>query len=134
MNGLDEKNVIVCIFCIIILCACTADKNREGTNLSTDSSIESNTTGSIATASGSMVSVTDAAMKTNKRVQTDNISTLRYANDENIYLEDYGTKIYQYDLCGRRQKYYDMCKELGKKYYWSEVLWVDNDDVFSYVM
>lgn len=126
-----KKIIIACILCITIICACTADKNRNISNRSTGSSIESNSTGSIA-ASGSMPSVTETVVKSDKskKIQTNNISTLRYANDKNIYLGDGDQKIYQYDLCGRRQKYYDMCQELGKKYHWLEVLWVDNDDVF----
>ena len=134
MNGLNEKNVIACIFCIIIFCACTADKNRAGNNLSIGSSIDSSTTGSIAAASGSTANVTEAAVKSNnsKKIQTDDIRTLRYANDKNIYLGDGDQKIYQYDLCGRRKKSYDLCKELGEKtdIYLTEVLWVDKDGLF----
>ena len=130
-----KKIIEACIFCIIIFCACTADKNRNISSRPTGSSIESNTTGSIVAASGSMVSVTEAAMKSDKskKIHTDNISTLRYANDKNIYLGDGDQKIYQYDLSGRRQRCYDLGKELGKNkkdYYWVEVLWVDNDEVF----
>ncbi len=130
-----KKIIIACILCIAIICSCTADKNKNVSNRSTGSSIESNTTGSIATASGSMVCVTEAAVKTDKskKIQTDNISTLRYANDKNIYLGDGDQKIYQYDLCGRRTKCYDLCIEMGgkkKDYYWTEVLWVDNDSIF----
>ena len=131
-----KKITVACIFCIIFFCACTTDKNREGNNFLTGSSIESNTTGSIAAASGATASVTEAAVKSDKskKIQTDNINTLRYANDTNIYVEGDGNmKIYQYDLSGRRQKYYDLGKEMGKNktdYYWAEVLWVDNDEVF----
>ena len=57
MNDKVGKIAVICLFCII-LCACTAGKNREETNLSTGSSVESNTTGSMVAASGSMVSVT----------------------------------------------------------------------------
>lgn len=129
-----KKNVLICIFCIVIFCACTIDKNREEKNFSTGSSIESSTAGSIAAASGSMAAITEVAVQAagNGKIRTDNISTLRYANDKNIYLGDYGTKIYQYDLCGRRTKCYDLCTEMREKkadYSWTKVLWVDNDDV-----
>ena len=135
MNDKVGKIAVICLFCII-LCACTIDKNREEKNLSTGSSIESNTAGSIDAASGTTASVTVAAVKSDKskKIQTDNINTLRYANDTNIYVEGDGNmKIYQYDLSGRRQQYYDLGKEMGKNktdYYWVEVLWVDNDEVF----
>ena len=130
-----KRLVILTVLCGTIFCACTADKNRAGNNLPTGSTIDSSTTGSIAAASGSMANVTEAAVKSNnsKKIQTDDIRTLRYANDKNIYLGDGGQKIYQYDLCGRRQKYYDMCSELGEKktqFNLTEVLWVDNDALF----
>ena len=82
-----KRLVILMVLCGTIFCACTADKNRAGNNLSTGSSIDSGTTGSIAAASGSTANVTEAAVKSNnsKKIQTDDIRTLRYANDRNIY-------------------------------------------------
>ena len=128
-----KRLVVLIVLSGIIICACATNEDMESSN-TTGSSIESNTTGSIATTSGAMTAITGVAVQAagNGKIRTDGISTLRYANDKNIYLGDYGTKIYQYDLCGRRTKCYDLCTEMREKkadYSWTKVLWVDNDDV-----
>lgn len=33
MNGLDKRNVIVCIFCIIVLCACFDAQEEKNTSV-----------------------------------------------------------------------------------------------------
>ena len=105
------------ILCGTIFCACTADKNRAGNNLPTGSSIDSSTTGSEVAASGAASSTTEAAVKTDtsKKIQTDDIRTLRYANDRNIYAGNGKAGICQYDLNGKKEKQYDIWKELGVK-------------------
>ncbi len=123
------------ILCGAILCACTADKNREVNNFSTGSSIEGSTTGSIVTANGTTTSVTEAADKSdkNKIIQTDNINTLRYANDRNIYAGNGKAGIGQYDLNGIKEKQYKIWKEMGvnkSDMTRTEVLWVDNEELF----
>ena len=125
-----KKITVTCIFCIILFCACTADKNREGNNLSTGSSIESNTA-----ASGTTASVTEEIGKTvgNKIIQTTDINTLRYANDRNIYAGNGKAGICQYDLNGKKEKQYKVWKEMGvnkSDITKTEVLWVDNDELF----
>ena len=94
---------MACIICVIFISACIADKNMEGNNLSTGSSIESNTAGSITTANGTTTCVTETAEKSdkNKIIQTDNINTLRYANNRNIYAGNGKAGISQYDLNGK---------------------------------
>ena len=127
-----KKITVACIFCIILFCACTADKDKEGNNLSTGSSIESNTAGSIATASGVTASETGKTVE-NKIISTTDINTLRYANDRNIYAGNGKAGICQYDLNGKKEKQYKVWKEMGvnrSDITKTEVLWVDNDELF----
>ena len=130
-----KRLIVLTVLCGIIFCACTADNNREGNSLSTGSSIENNTTGSAVAASSATSSTTEAAVKTDtsKKIQTDDIRTLRYANDRNIYAGNGRAGICQYDLNGKKEKQYDIWKELGVKksdITKTEVLWVDNDELF----
>ena len=127
-----KKITVACIFCIILFCACTADKDKEGNNLSTGSSIESNTAGSIATASGVTASETGKTVE-NKIISTTDINTLRYANDRNIYAGNGKAGICQYDLNGKKEKQYKVWKEMGvnkSDITKTEVLWVDNEELF----
>ena len=66
-------------------------------------------------------------------IQTTDINTLRYANNRNIYAGNGKAGISQYDLNGKKEKQYKIWKEMGvnrSDITKTEVLWVDNDELF----
>lgn len=61
------------------------------------------------------------------------ITKQRYANDRNIYEGNRTSGIYQYDLIGKEEKFYDINQEFDVDEYSDSaprVLWVDNDWIF----
>lgn len=95
-------------------------------------------------ASGAAVSGTAAsAVPTNvveeeepvrkKALRKKDIRKQRYANDRNIYEGNRNNGIYQYDLTGKEEKFYNINREFDVDEYSDsapEVLWVDNDWIF----
>lgn len=95
-------------------------------------------------ASGAAVSGTAAsAVPTNvveeeepvrkKALRKKDITKQQYANDRNIYEGNRNNGIYQYDLTGKEEKFYNINREFDVDEYSDsapEVLWVDNDWIF----
>lgn len=67
------------------------------------------------------------------KLQKKEIAKQRYANDRNIFEGDRIRGIYQYDLTGKEEKFYNTGREFGMEESDdspTEVLWVENDWIF----
>lgn len=127
--------VILGICAITIMAAC--GKNTANNTVSSGGTIhDTSVSGSVVSASA----VGDLSVQGKKEKQqgdrkfgeTD-ITKLRYANDWSIFEGDQDKGIYQYDLTGKEEQYYDLDLEIGGEelsFTVPEVLWVDNDWVF----
>lgn len=78
--------------------------------------------------SGSSVQAEETKSENHKKILA-NIKKSRYANNRNIYEGDCSKGIYQYDLNGEVEYYYNMKKVTGK-YIYPEVLWVEDEWLF----
>lgn len=70
MNGLDKRNVIVCIFCIIVLCACfdAQEEKKHISGVMTSTAISGCTAGvADTTDSGAAVSFSVASVEEKRK-------------------------------------------------------------------
>ena len=122
---------------LVFLSSCKADngKNELSDGQETSAAISMGVSGEAVFVRESVSSVIKTAVKPNEDriIQTTDINTLRYANDRNIYAGNGKAGICQYDLNGKKEKQYKVWKEMGvnrSDITKTEVLWVDNDELF----
>ena len=124
-----KRNILFLILGISAVTAVTVSCGRDAADRTVSGGAVSGYAAENASASGTVVRTGENGSPSE---ETD-ITKLRYANDRNIFEGDKDRGVYQYDLTGKEECYYDLDLELrGKELSFTdpEVLWVDNDWVF----
>ena len=132
------KQVILFVaFLFVILSSCQADigKNEMIDRQETSATISVDVSSVDIFVRESLFGVIKVAVNPNEDriIQTTDINTLRYANNRNIYAGNGKAGISQYDLNGKKEKQYKIWKEMGvnrSDIIRTEVLWVDNEELF----
>lgn len=136
-------SILLGVWAVTTLAGCAKDTENDRTTtkvVATSSPIPDRA------ASGAAVSGTAArAVPTNmveeeepvrkKGLRKKEITKQRYANDRNIYEGNRDNGIYQYDLTGKEEKFYNINREFDvdeNSDSMPEVLWVENDWIFFF--
>lgn len=133
--------ILLGVWAVATLAGCAKDIENDQT---TTKDVVTSSPISDRAASGAAVSGTAAsAIPTNvveeeepvrkKGLRKKEITKQRYANDRNIYEGNRNDGIYQYDLTGKEEKFYNINREFDvdeNSYSAPDVLWVDNDWIF----